>query len=328
MNYVMLIEQQGRQNAVKLDVTGEEPVIVGRSWQCDVVVIDQYVDAEHLKISANDDNQLAIEDLQSANGTRLQKKSIASTAEYKVGDEIVVGETTLRLINTDTEVQSAVRYENIVRLSQRMGNVSSVLIATAFAACMMFVVFYWGESSYVSRANFIEGYVKAFGSLLGWCFIGGVLSKLGRGKTFFTLHWTFMCALFAFIAAAKVIANFVHFNIGSAFLDSVSAHVLGAVTVAMLVYGTLTLISKLGRYKKATFTLCVVASFLFFDVVKPLLIPEHQKWTSYMNIRHTGQPPEFFVGTTESINTHFKKTSNLFEQLDISGNSASPIIVD
>ena len=326
MNYVLLVEQQGRQNVVKLDVTEEEPVIVGRSWQCDVVVIDQYVDAEHLKISANDDSQLIIEDLQSENGTRLEKKAVDDAITYKVGDEIVVGETTLRLIDADSDVQSAVRFENIVRFARRFGTVPSAVIATICAACMILVFVYWTGSDYVSRPDLLEGSLSAFGFFLGWCFVGGVLSKLGRGKSFLLLHWTFLCAFFSIAVVSKFGENYLNFNVGSTFFASVTSHILGVIYAAALVYGILTLISKLGRKKKMAFTLCAIAVMLFFDIGKPMLEPEHKKWSAYVNVNHVGLPPTFFIGKTQTIDTHFEKTNDLFDRLTIGGAASSSLI--
>ncbi len=315
MNYVMLIEQEGRQNAIKLDVNDNEPVIVGRSWQCDVVVIDQYVDAEHLKISANDDSQISIEDLQSENGTRLERKSVASPMAYTVGDEIVVGETTLRIINADSEVKSAVKYENFVKLSQRFNNLPCAVIATISFVCMMLAFVYWLGSDYVSRPNLIEGGLTTFGFILGWSLVGGLLSKLARGKTFFYLHWTLFCALFSINVALQVVDNFISFNLGSRMFDHVADHLLAVATATALVYGVLTLISRLDRKKKMGFTAIAIATMLFFDIVKPMLDPEHLKWTSYANVRHSGQPPAFFIGRTQSIDEHFEKMAGLFDNL-------------
>lgn len=315
MNYVMLIEQHGKQNAIKIDFKDNQPVIVGRSWQCDVVVIDQYVDAEHLRISANDDQGISIEDLQSHNGTRLKKMAIDTAINYKTGDEIHVGETTLRLIDADHEVRAAVKYDEVIRIARKFGNIPSIIVSTVIAACLSMAVVFWGGDEYVSRSSIIEG---AFGFSLilsGWCLICSIGSWLVRAKSYYSLHWTFTCGLFSAVAALFLISNVVKFNLGSILADNIIDHTLRAVSFAALMYWLFTFVSRYQRAQKLLFVSCTVAVFLLLNITKPMLTPEQEKWSSYVNVGHTGQPPAFFIGRTDELELHFEKTENLFEKV-------------
>ncbi len=313
---VMLIEQYGRQQAVKLPTIEEGPIVVGRSWQCDVVVVDPYVDAEHLKISANDDDHFSIEDLHSENGTRVSKKSIDGQTRYELGDDIVLGETTIRLLDGNNAVSDAVRYEPVLRLAQKFNNSMSAVLAALVAACMLLAVVYGGDDKYVDKAGLIDGALTAGLFLFCWCFVGSILSLLGRGKSLFYLHCVFLCALFSAAVAARLISIFIDFNIGSIAWQQWSGLFLGTVSSAALTYGVITLITKLGRRKKVIFTALTAATFVFLEVVQPKLAPPHEQWTERAVVRHVGQPPELFFGNTVSLDSHLEKTGTLFDRLD------------
>jgi len=73
---------------------GSHPLVVGKTKECDLTIMDDdYVSRRHLQITPKG-GQILLEDLNSSNGSFLRvRRPIA----LETGDEIVVGETVLRI---------------------------------------------------------------------------------------------------------------------------------------------------------------------------------------------------------------------------------------
>jgi FHA domain len=75
---------------------------IGRSVACDIVLDDAYAAAEHTTLTLLDDGRVAIADLNSRNGTRLNGKRIGAAAFSVEDGELIVGRTRLRIRTAHT----------------------------------------------------------------------------------------------------------------------------------------------------------------------------------------------------------------------------------
>lgn len=314
MNCVLLIEQHGQQSAVKVAIDESNSICVGRSWQSDVIVTDKYVDAQHLKISAND-NQFEIEDLGSENGTRLKKRPINGKTPYEFGTDIVVGETTLKLVDVNSSVEPAMKHDRAYRLFQKVGPVRSVILSTLFTMASIIVMEMWGFPDHTTARDIFGGVAIVFCVILGWSVIAGCARAIFRKQALFTLHWVFISSLLCLAIYMNLAAKIAQFNLNSTFASYVLDHINGATALCLLTYGTLTLVCKLKRSAKLAITVALLGFVLFSDIIMPQLAPEHERWSDRSTISHMGQPPAFFFGSTSSLDTHMAKTEKLFDQL-------------
>jgi pSer/pThr/pTyr-binding forkhead associated (FHA) protein len=74
----------------------QEPVTIGRSDACRIVLRDTYVSQVHARVFPRD-GQWFVEDLGSTNGTYLNRVKVTGPAPIAVGDEIRVGKTTVEV---------------------------------------------------------------------------------------------------------------------------------------------------------------------------------------------------------------------------------------
>ncbi len=73
-----------------------EPLSIGRSSACQVVLQDTYVSQVHARLFPKD-GQWFVEDLGSTNGTYLNRTKVTEASPVGVGDEIRIGKTTLEV---------------------------------------------------------------------------------------------------------------------------------------------------------------------------------------------------------------------------------------
>jgi pSer/pThr/pTyr-binding forkhead associated (FHA) protein len=77
-------------------VIRESMTIVGRRAKCDIQIGDPLVSKVHCVITADNEGNFFIEDLDSKNSTFLNKKPVKKKIPVLYGDRIVIGNTIMR----------------------------------------------------------------------------------------------------------------------------------------------------------------------------------------------------------------------------------------
>lgn len=80
------ISERGRSRRVE----GSTPLVIGRSTEADVLVMDPEVSRRHAQLEA-DRGAVFLTDLRSSNGTFLNGRRIGESIELRPGDEIDIG---------------------------------------------------------------------------------------------------------------------------------------------------------------------------------------------------------------------------------------------
>jgi pSer/pThr/pTyr-binding forkhead associated (FHA) protein len=100
----------GKYQGGEFPVTTDKPIVVGRSSDLDMVLVEDMVSRKHARIAMQGD-QIWIEDLGSTNGTFVNGEKI-KRSRLKEGDRVLIGTSILKLIagegaqdNTDAKMQ-------------------------------------------------------------------------------------------------------------------------------------------------------------------------------------------------------------------------------
>ncbi len=99
--FYKLIVKTGNRFSGKEYVLDESEISIGRSKDCYIRVKDKMVSSHHLLLRIEDDTYF-LRDLGSSNGTRINSVSIMDSQTLQDGDEIEIGDTTLRFVYQDS----------------------------------------------------------------------------------------------------------------------------------------------------------------------------------------------------------------------------------
>jgi len=108
------VVRSGKEVGRTVSLSTGQTIALGRLKGCDVVVDDEAASRRHCTITARE-NLCVVADLQSANGTFVNERRIA-TVELAKGDKLRIGSTVLELIETDAP-GSGVRTHSTTSLS-------------------------------------------------------------------------------------------------------------------------------------------------------------------------------------------------------------------
>ena len=109
------VVRSGKETGRTVAVSTGQTISLGRLKGCDVVVDDEAASRRHCTITARED-ACGVADLQSANGTFVNEKRIAS-ADLQKGDKVRIGSTVLELTEISTMPSRATGMHSTTSLS-------------------------------------------------------------------------------------------------------------------------------------------------------------------------------------------------------------------
>lgn len=83
-------------------VIDNDEILIGRDPDCDIRLNDAEVSARHCRISVPAERTFIIEDLDSTNGTFINKKAVKKQTQLFYSDRLVLGKTVLRFFLEET----------------------------------------------------------------------------------------------------------------------------------------------------------------------------------------------------------------------------------
>jgi hypothetical protein len=99
----------GKYQGGEFPLGAQHEIIVGRSSELDMVLVEDMVSRRHARIECGDD-QIVIEDLGSTNGTFVNGEKI-KRATLKEGDRVLIGTSILKVVSTEPGAPVPRRHE-------------------------------------------------------------------------------------------------------------------------------------------------------------------------------------------------------------------------
>ncbi len=187
-NKVVIEASSPTMHKTRLYSFEKQDILIGRSFGCDVILDDDFISPEHLKISLTGDDCYRLTDLNSENGTYISKDVLQDEgATFESGQVCRIGKTKLRIYRAQHAIKATRRLNFGTKLQGFFSNpVISFLI---FSLSVVFGTIYsWVIADPI---NFMdeEVYKSAFAvasSILVLSIIGAVGKLVSHKKPQFT----------------------------------------------------------------------------------------------------------------------------------------------
>ncbi|HYO59502.1 DUF4388 domain-containing protein [Archangium sp.] len=117
----------GKYQGGEFPLKVEKQVVIGRSSELDMVLVEDMVSRKHARIIVNGAGQISIEDLGSTNGTFVNGEKVKQ-ATLKEGDRILIGTSILKLIQQGAgagEVDAAVARQRLEEVAVQAARTST-----------------------------------------------------------------------------------------------------------------------------------------------------------------------------------------------------------
>ena len=212
---------------------------IGRAFDSDVVLTDPLVDPQQARVFRQEDGTLAIEDLSSTNGTRLNGKAIVSATPFVSGDLVEVGHTLIRIFERDHAVRPTLRQSD-GGWPRWLASAPVVLLTTLLGTLSLLGFDYLGFAGEYELQNTAR---EAFGfavQLVAWTLFWGTATRILRGQFHFRAHWSIGALLIGLSPLLDELVALLAFNLQSLTAYKLLDALLTAAALLLALYATFT----------------------------------------------------------------------------------------
>ncbi|MBB5211007.1 FHA domain-containing protein [Microbulbifer hydrolyticus] len=217
----LIIEEINRAHRVgtRYRMDGERTTI-GRCYDNAVMVEDPHADPVHAEVVRDEDGCYVLRDLDSLNGMRLirnfRDKSVKPTniREHLIesGDEIQIGKSRLRFIDTEMSVPPAIPLHSAETVFDRLATTPVAVALCVLVAALSLWMAYLGSTSEFKWTGAVEVLTDAVLGLLiyaaAWAFIG----KVVKHESHFLAHLSIAASAALLYAAWQWFGTLLNFN--------------------------------------------------------------------------------------------------------------------
>lgn len=312
---IALISSKGGERSEKVSLPVGEEITLGRAWNNDLIINDEYIDPEHLAICISNSGSIKIRDLNSRNGSRLNKEAIQDEQVYEDGSIIQLGETELRIYDAEHSVAPALPLDSAHLFSRRYNSAPVVAFLTLLAlAALLAFLYFFDTEKFTADAAF--SMLMAFSLIaIAWSFIAGFIGKLFRRETNIGSHWILVCLLTIGVVLVRLPMEVAKFNFDSPIINTLIDQSFIGLAIAAFSYATLSFCTRLSSKKKWTSALILALIPQIILAASPLLQEEREAWSAEADSQRLTQVPALMWRSSITVEAHLEKTDKLFDEL-------------
>ncbi len=187
-NKIIIEASSPAMHKTRLYTFDKDEVVIGRSFACDVIVEDDFVSPEHIKINLVKNGAYEVKDLGSENGTSIRKAVIHEEAvTLKSGQSCKIGKTRLRIYTADHEIRPTRRLNFGTKLQVLLDNAAISFLLFAFS--VFFGTLYSWNTADPQKFMDEDVYMAVFAfaaSIITLAIIGAIGKIVSHKKSQFT----------------------------------------------------------------------------------------------------------------------------------------------
>ena len=314
LDLVVQIEAKAQKSLTRIRLNTSEHLSIGRGWSNSVILQDKYVDAEHLRISLNENGNVLVNDLGTTNGTRLSGDRISGGSKhYSLGQTISIGDTKLCFLDANAEVAKTPIISVWHDLKESVSNNSALLIFTLGCVVVQVLHELFLVDSPTKASEIMLSIFYLLLVLAGWSLSLGLVSKLVRGESSLRIHWMFACFILAAITIISVLISLLRFNLQSHNTGELITTTVFSLFGIFCLFGVLsytTFLSARAKFIGAAIVVLVALVGVFSDQI---FKEPHQLWSASTQHETSTMPPAMLLRLPVSSQQYGDATSKLFE---------------
>ncbi len=311
--FLEVVDRSGLvRERVSLD---QSPVIIGRAYDCQVIIDDPYVCPQHVKVSLVENGELLIEDLGSVNGLSVTKHGAKqSQLQLRPGGDCFIGWTKLRFRRRDEQVLPA-RHDHSRQL------VFSLLQQPKFLAILIIFPFLQLMfSSWLEEARQVEPYTllvapaTVYIFLLIWALVWSVVGKLLVHRACFFTHFALASVMTGLILIADSVIAYVLFMFDMDLLQTYVQLLISFIITVVIIYAHLHFASRTKPKSQLLIAVLISAMFTVFSVY--IEYEGDDEFSSSPEYSVYIKPPMFVFGSTQTTDEFLSGMDEVEREVD------------
>jgi len=313
MNIVIVSKNGNDKQTHKFSLKENEPLTIGRAWQNDIVLDDDFIDPEHARITL-ENSVVSISDTDTRNGTFVTGKAVKSETAVKFGAKIEVGDASLQIYHATAQAKPALKRDWISRLTSALSSPAWLVSLTVLMLIGLSIdTFFMNGGEQSDKAS---SFMWSIGFLIVWCIGAGFIGKIFRQKMQLLSHWVLACLTLLLFLVLNRTVDVLDFNFHANWMADIAEPAAIYGTLLLFVYGSLSLVSRLGMVAKMGVASLFVLLPLSAGYFSTSLQTHQQKWSDDIVLENYNQPPALAFGKARPVDQHLDSIDDLFARAD------------
>ena len=309
MDVVVEIVSRGLKVLERIKFNGEQ-LRLGRSYYNDVILDDPHVCAHHAILRQNEHGELVIDDCDSINGIRNEKRTpLRSGSSLNSGDTLLLGKTYIRVYQSTHPVAPTIaltRFENLLHwLSRPLA--AALLLAMSLIAVTLY--FYLGSTKEFELSNFKSPLVGLSVSILIWCCIWALIGRISRHDARFITHLNLLLTTLLVTLAHELIGDIIRYNSSNVVYMIFDYGLMGLI-LATLLWSQLYISTHVTRLRRWIMSHGIAWSLVGVALVMNWNSDDFSKYPSYSSLV---KPPLLRLAPASSLDEFQTQSARQFE---------------
>lgn len=187
-------------------------VVIGRSYHSDVIVSDEHVCPEHVRIVRDEQDQVWLHDLNTVNGTLYNRQQIRSPLKLPSGQRFQIGRAWFRVLQADHPVAPTKMLTKVDKVLARLSHPSVAVLAVVLFLVLKVQQDFWATQVETTYAKVLGGGIASVMLLLLWPLLLLVCSRFSKNEPRFWQQVSIAYLGFIVVMANDVLFSWLGFN--------------------------------------------------------------------------------------------------------------------
>lgn len=266
MAELIIQELNQRRKAIRTHKFNGLPISIGRGFDNDVILADDYVSPQHVRIDQNESGWI-VHNQASTNGVFIQNRSkeVTDVAPLHSGDVLILGKTHLRVVSPMHQVPETKKMQtNPGKTTLRHTPLLAWILTLVCILLLAFDIYiYMGDESisndlFKATIVILVFMVLVFIWSAGWAFIGRVL----KNSTQFHFHLLMAAACIILIDVAMYMNSFIGYNTCTPVIRNYIETILPIICIGVLFAFSIQAATRVSRARIYLISATVVGVFV------------------------------------------------------------------
>jgi len=235
-------------------------ITIGRAFDNDVILEDEYVSPHHLRLSKVDEGW-KFEDVDSLNGLRVGRRRRASGI-LKSGDELRAGHTSLHIYEDDHPVDDALKLDGAEARLSSLGRHRVWLLLAIVTLAITATKLYWDTFDEFKPLTILDPLMTSALTVFLIAAFWALLGRLLRHKAYFFAHLSLWLTVGLFDDVMTFFSGWFAYNANSQLLEEALIQGLTFAAMAFFTWASMTLATNLRSRARFLSAVGVAAVFL------------------------------------------------------------------
>jgi hypothetical protein len=304
-------------NIAELVRSNGDDILVGRSFKNALVIQDDYIAAEQLRIFKKEDSSWWMEILEQTNSVLLNGKALNSkvlntnSVQIRSGDNITIGRTTLSIYSTDHKVEKTRKLLTRSLHQDSIGLTLPILLLLLFTALDIAKEHFLVTPQESLTSYLTTTLVSAF-SVLVWVSLWGLAGRIFRHNSHFGQQLLATTLILFILSIATPWPYLLEFSFSSITTGNILNYLLAFVSMALLLKFHLLFATNIRR----TGLVALSISSLIIGGTASYQIYLQNEFSGNAEYSHAVKPHFMHLGSDASMDQYLNQMQGVFNDID------------